>query len=194
MHESAARALRRSIELHEAHVLMFNDLTAWDRYVAQCKVCGSLVRAMDWSRTCSGTKKKHCGCRDGNAGGRKLGVNRLHCPQGVKSKEAKRAFRVMAMPGYKAVKHQAHVNAYVLHKRAEAKTKRDLMVSRKTLTRDELRKQWRKTTERLSDGYVSRRLKKGQPLLKGVKMPQELIDLERVRLMIVREVRLKDDR
>ena len=49
-------------------------------------------------------------------------------------------------------------------------------------------------TDRLSDGYVSKRLKKNMPALRGVKLPQSLIEVERMRLMIVREVKAKESK
>jgi len=47
----------------------------------------------------------------------------------------------------------------------------------------------RKHVDTLSNTYVSKRLKKNMPCLVGVKLPQSLIDLERVRLSITREIR-----
>ncbi|MBP8101103.1 MAG: hypothetical protein KAY54_04380 [Burkholderiaceae bacterium] len=76
--------------------------------------------------------------------------------------------------------------------RAQALQERDAERSKRVDSPEERRKQWNASTKNLSDGYVSRRLKKNMPSLKGVKLPKELIDLERLRLMIVREVKQRN--
>lgn len=104
--------------------------------------------------------------------------------------------RVRALPGYKPARHDAHVRAYKLHRQMQLRAERRQLVEARMASikviSEELvkrrREQFNKRTKELSDGYVSRRLKKNMPALKGVKLPKELLDLERLRLMIVREV------
>jgi hypothetical protein len=119
----------------------------------------------------------------------------------AKASARKRMGRVLGLSGFKPAKHQAHVIAWALHKRAKARSEaRAAALARaadsrlvKSLSQEESRQRqlamYNRLTRELSDGYVSKRLKKNAPLLKGVKLPKELIDLERTRLMIFREVR-----
>jgi hypothetical protein len=100
--------------------------------------------------------------------------------------------RLRGQPGYKPARHDAHVRAYKLHLQMQLREARRCLVAERAAderSRAERRREaFNQRTERLSDGYVSRRLKKNMPALKGVKLPKELLDLERLRLMIVREV------
>lgn len=95
------------------------------------------------------------------------------------------------------MKHQEHVREYRLHlariERDEKLTRQRARMERTaSITPMDKREQYNRLVRDLSDCYVSKRLKKNMPSLKGVKLPKALIDLERVRLMIVREVRQRN--
>ncbi len=163
----------------------------------RCPACGRLLRSQDRARDANGhVKKTHCGCRTGVSG--RLGTSKyLIKPDDLS--HYKRLCRTMAIPGWKASKHDAHVKAFKQNQsrmrselRAQALQERDAERSKRVDSPEERRKQWNASTKNLSDGYVSRRLKKNMPSLKGVKLPKELIDLERLRLMIVREVKQRN--
>ena len=105
--------------------------------------------------------------------------------------------RLCAAHGYTPIKQQEHVRQYRLHlarldrdqKLAMERERLQERLARSAMGPESKREAFNRYTRELSDGYVSRRLKKNMPLLKGVKLPKPLIDLERQRLMIVREVR-----
>lgn len=153
----------------------------------QCPRCGVSMKRGDAPRDGSGRLAKHCGCRSGVHP--RLGYVK-HANIGVQTRSAdyKRMARVMALPGFTAVKHDAHV----AQMRAYARAQQPKRVCLDWLTVDERQErrkaQQRRLTDTLSDSYVSRRLKKNMPALVGVKLPQSLIDLERLRLLLLREI------
>ena len=199
-HEAAARRLRKSGVLLDAHVAVFMERypTALSRVIAECKWCGSRLRRCEFPRNeGDGQLKRHCGCRTGVPSRKDTGKFR-----GVSSKaEYQRLQRSVAARGYRPIKHQEHVRQYRLHlarverdqklamQRERLQKRADFRVMDPELQRQAYRDATNRLTRELSDGYVSKRLKKNMPLLKGVKLPKPLIDLERQRLMIVREVR-----
>lgn len=71
-----------------------------------CPRCGNVLLQRDRPKGADGKKKKHCGCRTGKAGmPPKYWIN-------SRSPEFKRLARIMALPGSKAAKHDAHVKAW----------------------------------------------------------------------------------
>ena len=64
--------------------------------------------------------KKHCGCRSGLGG--RLGTSKYGISTADKAAWS-RACRVMALPGFKPAKHQAHVHAYAAWNRSQPKLK-----------------------------------------------------------------------
>ena len=205
-HEALNRKLRNEGVIHQAHVVAYSDAfpMAWQRVIKVCSRCERVVRAYEWPHDRSGHVLKHCGCvaRDPAISPRK-GTSKYGIKPADKN-EYKRMARLMAFTGFKAVKHQAHVFAYRAHVAAvERKQRLDRYkdwletVAKAPLSREEQLAEWRKEekkqVEMLSNRYVTRLLKKNMPSsLIGVKLPKELIDLERVRLMIVREVRQRN--
>jgi hypothetical protein len=202
-HEALNRKLRRCGVIHEAHVREFYEALpkAWQRVVKVCSRCGRVLRAAQWPKDRSGKALKHCGCvaRDfaisPRSGTSKYGI------KPADKNEYKRMARLMAFPGFKAVKHDAHVFARKCYLSALERQQRleryKQRLTNSVLSIDEQRAEWRKEEKRqvdaLSNRYVTRLLKKSMPtLLNGVKLPKELIDLERVRLMIVREVKQRN--
>lgn len=71
---------------------------------------------------------KHCGCRTGipsRLGTSKYGLITVDS-KGRRSAEYKRQASIRALPGFKPVKHQAHVDAYKAYLRARPKPRHEL--------------------------------------------------------------------
>lgn len=184
----------------DSHVrLWISTYTPTQRKMWKCPACGVLLRQADRPRDADGKVKRHCGCRTGahpRRGTSKYGIK-------ADSKARwKQLARSMGLPGFKPSKHDAHVRAFKLNQSRISSELRTLAAKARAVERasrvdssEERRRQFNACTKNLSDGYVSRLLKKNMPSLKGVKLPKDLIDLERLRLMIVREVkqRSKDE-
>lgn len=205
-HEHQKRKLRDLGVIHEAHVLAYSQSLpkAWQRVVRVCSRCSRVVRSVDWPRDKGGHLLKHCGCRDG-LGGKPLGsrwsiygVSKLD----IGHAELKRMGRALAWPGYKPAKHDGHVRAYRTHMEMLASSQRleryrAWLAAHPKMSHEDQLQRWKQEekeqVQRLSDRYVTRLLKKNMPsLLRGVKLPRELIDVERMRLMIVREVKQRN--
>jgi hypothetical protein len=111
----------------------------------------------------------------------------------IKVNENKRIGRICAKPGYKAQKHDEHVIEWSAWKK---RVRHERWLSRVPKSEEERAQKRRdrdnRKTELLTDHYIKRRLKKNMPSLKGVSLPKSLIDLERVRLMIVREIKSRN--
>lgn len=80
--------------------------------VRVCKVCGEHKKASEWQRDAGGRLSKHCGCR-----------NRSRIKATTESKLEKRAMwkriaRIRGLSGFKAIKHDAHVRAFIDHDKA----------------------------------------------------------------------------
>jgi hypothetical protein len=185
---------RKSNPQCESHVVAF--LTTYKpaaRVMWKCGKCGNEIRNGDRLRDAAGHVRKHCGCRSGALAG--WGTTRQSSGGLWSTPQGKRLARIMAKPGFKPVKHDAHVRErrqQLAHQRRVAHEER-LKSPRRTAAeklQQKLANQSRWTAE-LSDSYVAKRLKKNEPLLKGMKLPQALIDLERMRLKIVREINRK---
>lgn len=99
----------------------------------------------------------------------------------------------MARPGFKPIKQDSHVKRWKAFCRQEQDRKRQESKSafNEEWKRNRRRERQRTYTKEIKDCYVVRRLKKNCHALKGVNIPQSLIDLERVRLQIVREIKDK---
>jgi hypothetical protein len=134
--------------------------------------------------------KKHCGCGTGRrwTWGDWQKRNKKNTID-FKTAEGKRLARIMALPGYKAPRHDAHVNEWKLLLAARRKRKAVFVPMSEAEKVEKRRTSDNAATANLANRYIVRRLKKNMPALKGVKLPQELIDLERLRLMIKREVK-----
>lgn len=184
----------RKHPLHDGHVRLFLDTyTPTLRAMWECPRCGREVRRGDASRDTAGRLKKHCGCRDGLIGP-PCGVFKYGV--GTASAEFKRMARVMGLKGFKQTKCDAHV----LQWRAwRAKEMRRLNYERHCMSKlsadDRIQRRRDKdnrNTALLKDKYVRHLIVKSVPLLKGVELPQALIDVERMRLMIVIEITAKE--
>jgi hypothetical protein len=181
---------RAANPLHDEHVRALLDAyTPTMRNPWQCPRCGKVLRRGDVPRTAAGKlNKRNCGCSNGSRTGfikhKALGVN-------TKSKEFKRLAKIMALPGYKAAKHDAHVKDWSRKKKEDAQA---LIVKRKkhAMPKEEIAQRMRDrdnlNTKLITDKYVRHLVVKSLPVLKGAKLPQSLIDLERARLLIVREI------
>lgn len=180
--------------IHDSHVRLF--YLSYPHKLGRLQVrccCGVTKRRGDFVRDVSGMLLDHCGCRTGIPPRLGTGVR----PPGLSRAEYSRAGRIQGLPGFWAMKHQEHVREYRLHlariERAEKLARQRAQMERAaSITPMDKREQYNRLVRDLSDGYVSKRLKKNMPSLKGVKLPKALIDLERVRLMIVREVRQRN--
>lgn len=181
----------RKHPLHDAHVRDFLcAYTATARKSWKCPRCGRVLRRGDAPRGADGRLKKHCGCRTGCASrDGYIKYKALGCA--TKTAQFKRLARIMCISGFKPMKHDAHVKQWV-EVRKQAKLMLREQKLKPALSKEEIDQRRRdsdkRKTELLTDHYIKRRLKKNMPLLKGVTLPQSLIDLERARLLIVREI------
>lgn len=92
----------------------------------ECPRCALSVMWSERPRDAGGTLKKHCGCRNGMGG--RLGTSKYEFAGSERyvlsasgkrkpSAEFKRMASIMALPGYKPVKHDAHVRAHATHQK-----------------------------------------------------------------------------
>lgn len=195
-------AWRRRQQIADAHVRQFCQLfPPLQRGMWNCPRCEAEIACRLRPRDVSGRLLKHCGCGS---------VAPSPVPRHLRPTERalriayKRQKRVDAAVRDgrdfkpRTTRHAAHVDCWRGHRRRLA---HQLLVERQrsaTLAREaryerdpaaRRYEQFNKGTRELSDGFVSRLLRKNMPSLKGVKLPHALIDLKRAQLMILREVK-----
>ena len=112
-----------------------------------CAKCGVLKQSADWPRYLDGRMKGHCGCRTGVPP--RLGTSKYGMAGGTKSAEFKRMAAIMALPGYKPVRHDAHVKLWRATRQAIDHTKHSAHVSawRKARPGDYFRNRYRSDPE-----------------------------------------------
>ena len=187
-HGAAYRRLVACGAMHDAHVRAWHSAyTKSQRALWTCPRCQRLVRQGDRIRNQDGQRAKHCGCGTGERGHR-----RSRYGTSTAGAAGKRLARIMGLPGFKQMKCDAHVRCraeFLKGLKAQQSQSRQPICAKKK--RDRRIASQNRATAELTDAYVRKRLRRGMPMLKGVKLPPTLIDLERLRLMICREVQKK---
>lgn len=180
--------------------------TAW-----ACPRCDRVLMWKNRPRDADGRLKLHCGCRTGLGG--RLGTGKFGA-LGVRAKSAeyKRLCRAMAAIGFKAARHDAHVKAYLAELKRLRLESRNLCDAHVKAARACARAWWhikkkhedhvkvnrverrRKEREGLTDRYIVRLLTScSKSSVAGSGIPQELIDLKREHMKLVRLIQRKQE-
>ena len=192
----------RKFPLHDAHVRAFcSAYPPTKRALWSCPRCGKIMRTGDVPRDADGKHKRHCGCRTGVPSRLGTGKWKKMCGN-ARSSKYKRMARMCSSHGFKEIRRDAHVKERNRMMK-EAEWMFRLILAKKpfgapvALSGEEIVKRRRqKDSEHvatLSDKYVRHLIVKSMPIMKAVHVPHSLIEVERARLMIVREIKYRRD-
>lgn len=180
----------------DSHVRVYlKAVTPSDRKFWTCPKCDQEMQRRLRPRDSSGRLKDHCGCRNFKpADPVPIHMRPANRERRIKARRLQRQ-QIAAAEGREVRVWRyfdAHVKAWKAYHWELKEAARKLRGPVVRVWDEKQKEQNRRYTAELSDGYISRRLRKGMAALKGVKLPKALIDLERMRLLIVREVRRSD--
>lgn len=176
----------------DSHVRVYlKAVTPSDRRFWTCPKCGQEMQRRLRPRDSSGRLKDHCGCRNFRpADPTPRHLRPAERDKSIKYKRLRRE-EIAAEQG-KVIRVWRYFDEHVKEWRREARRKYLQDAANRpprVKSKEDVRQAQNSRTERMTDGYIKKRLRKGIPTLKGVDFPKSLVELERLRLSIVRFVK-----